>query len=391
MNESTASRVLLLAPKDDFGEFLRTMLHAVRRDDELILASRPDEALKMIGDKSCEVAVAEGIDGVTFIQAVSDLGLNVPVIFIAPDEESELLDQARVAGASEAIFRSELTPAALQHALHYALLWRALDAGADNSERKSRHSEIVGMGRTESLARLASSIAHEVRNPLSLMLLAADYLDKPRALTDKAKADIVHYLRHGANRIEEIMSAMLSACAPKQLMREAHDPVELVEEALRLVDTRLPGDESIRIIKDYGDGMPAVFVDRNRMVEAILHLLTNAVDAMPGGGTIDIKVRVHTFLSSERADWQREAWFRAGDVAVIIEISDTGHGIPEDKLGQIFDIFFTTKTAGKGAGLGLAAAKKIIDLHNGRIAIVNRPGGGAVATLTLKTAATRTN
>ena len=387
MNETPSCRVLLLAPNDNYGEFLRQMLQTIRRDDELVLATRPDEAVRRIGEKSCEVAVAEGADGLTFIQAVTDLGLNVPVIFIAPDEEGELLDKARVAGAGEAIYRSELTPATLERALHYALLWRALDAGADNSERRGRHSEIVGLGRTESLARLASSIAHEVRNPLSLILLAADYLDKPRPLTDKAKSDLVNYLRHGANRIEEIMSAMLSACAPKQLMLGAHDPVELVEEALALVDSRLPGDASIRIVKNYGDGVPAVFVDRNRVVEAILHLMTNAVDAMPGGGTIGIKISVHIFSASERADWQREAWFRAGDVAVIIEISDTGHGIPEDKLGQIFDIFFTTKPAGKGAGLGLAAAKKIIDLHNGRIAIVNRPGGGAVATLTLKTAA----
>lgn len=387
MNDSTSCRVLLLAPNDNYGEFLRQMLQSVRRDDQLVLATRSDEAVRKIGERSCEVAVAEGEDGITFIQAVSDLGLNVPVIFVAPDEEGELLDKARVAGAGEAIFRSELTPATLERALHYALLWRALDAGADNSERRSRHSEIVGLGRMESLARLASSIAHEVRNPLSLILLAADYLDKPRPLPDNARADIVKYLRHGANRIEEIMSAMLSACAPKQLVLAAHDPVELVEEALGLVASRLPADASVRTIKDYDEVVPAVFVDRNRLVEAILHLLSNAVDAMPGGGAIGIKIGVHTFSSSERADWQREAWFRAGDVAVIIEITDSGHGIPEDKLGQVFDIFFTTKPAGKGAGLGLAAAKKIIDLHNGRIAIVNRPTGGVVATLTLKTAA----
>ena len=384
MNQNQATSLLLLAPDDQRGEYLRHLMRAASKDSEIISAARPDEALRKLTGASCSAAVAEGSDGLALIKAVSDAGLDVPVIFIAPDDEGDLFDQARAAGASEAIFCSELSPDTLQNALHYALLYRSQDG---QTEGKEKHAEVVAMERTESLARLASSIAHEVRNPLSLIILAADFLAKPKPLTDAVRANVVNYLRHGASRIEEVVTSVLAACAPKELALEAHSTNEIIEEALLSVQSRVPAGIQVNFIKDCAANLPAVFVDRARMVDAVRHLLTNAIDAMPTGGDIGIKSYAQIFTSSERADWQREGWFRAGDVGVIIEISDTGHGIPEDKLNHIYELFFTTKPAGRGVGLGLATVKKIIQIHNGRIAITNRPKGGVLAMLTLKTAA----
>ncbi len=384
MNQSKATRLLLLAPDDQRGEYLRHLMRAASPDSEIVDAARPDEALRKLADGSYSAAVAEGSDGLALIKAVSDGGLDIPVIFIAPDDEGDMFDQARAAGASEAIFRSELSPDTLQNALHYAHLYRSQDV---QNEGKEQHAEVVAMERTESLARLASSIAHEVRNPLSLIMLAADFLARPKPLTDAVRANVVNYLRHGASRIEEVVTSVLAACAPKELALAAHDTNEIVEEALHGLESRVPTGIQVNFIKNCAANLPAVFVDRTRMVDAVRHLLTNAIDAMPSGGDIGIKTYAHTFTSSERADWQREGWFRAGDVGVLIEISDTGHGIPDDKLNHIYELFFTTKTAGHGAGLGLATVKKIIQLHNGRISITNRPTGGVLAMLTLKTAA----
>jgi signal transduction histidine kinase len=108
---------------------------------------------------------------------------------------------------------------------------------------------------------------------------------------------------------------------------------------------------------------------------------------MPGGGTLTITTALKVFESSEREGWQRQSWFRAGDRAIVIEIADTGHGIHGSQMGLIFEAFYTTKPAGKGAGLGLTVTKKIVDLHHGRLEISNRPEGGVLAVLTLKTAA----
>ena len=111
---------------------------------------------------------------------------------------------------------------------------------------------------------------------------------------------------------------------------------------------------------------------------------------MADGGKLIITTTPKTFVASEREAWQRQAWFRAGDDAVVIEVADTGHGIPENKLGMIYEPFFTTRASGKGAGLGLTITRKIVELHNGRIEIKNRPEGGILATLTLKAAAPQT-
>jgi len=107
---------------------------------------------------------------------------------------------------------------------------------------------------------------------------------------------------------------------------------------------------------------------------------------MPAGGKLTISTANRTV---DPADVQRThgdrsgRHLRAGESVVVIEIRDTGTGIPEDKLPHIFDLFFTTKETGKGQGLGLAVSKRIVDLHGGRITLANAPGGGSVATIFL--------
>jgi signal transduction histidine kinase len=234
------------------------------------------------------------------------------------------------------------------------------------------------------LSHFASSIAHEVCNPLSQIVLATDFLANPRPLTDDMRKKIVGYLRQGAERIDKAMKGMLRTCAP---IETSMTP----ESANALVDDALAGctiDPSIVVEKRYADALPPLLVDKKHITEAIGHLIANSLDAMnSGGGTLTITTALKVFESSEREGWQRQSWFRAGDRAVVIEIIDTGHGIHSSQMPLIFEAFYTTKAAGKGAGLGLTVAKKIVDLHHGRLEIGNRPGGGVLAVLTLKTAA----
>ena len=385
MNTSKTARLLLVVPNAERGDFIRHLLRAAKPDTEIVTATQPDEAMRTLIGGSCAAAIAEGSDGIAIINALNKEGLDVPVIYIAPDDEGDLLDQAREAGASDAIFRSELSPATLQSALHYALLWHTQEA--QKAISKAKYAEIVGMERTASLARLASSISHEVRNPLSLIYLATDLLAKPKPLTEEMRAMIVEHLRRGARRIEEITISVLEAYEPKEMTLTQEDPNEIIEEALHLAEPNLRASVMVRVDKQFGAGLPTIHADRERMVTAIYHLITNAIDAMPTGGDLVIKTSSRSFASSERTDWRSEGGFVAGDTAVIIEISDTGHGIPVDKLGRIFELFFTTKLAGQGTGLGLSTVQKIIQLHNGTINISNRPEGGVLARLTLKTSA----
>ena len=242
-----------------------------------------------------------------------------------------------------------------------------------------KHLEEAG-----SLSHFASSIAHEVCNPLSQIVLATDFLANPRPLTDDMRKKIVGYLRQGAERIDKAMKSMLRTYAPIETSMTAESANALIEDALG----RIALDPVIRVEKHYADGLPPALVDKKHITEAIGHLIANSIDAMlPVGGTLSVTTSLKVFESSEREGWQRQSWFRAGDRAVVIEIADTGHGIHESQMPLIFEAFYTTKPAGKGAGLGLTVTKKVVDLHHGRLEISNRPEGGVLAVLTLKTAA----
>lgn len=235
-----------------------------------------------------------------------------------------------------------------------------------------------------SLSHFASSIAHEVCNPLSQIVLATDFLANSRLLTDDMRQKIVGYLRQGAERIDKAMKNMLRTYAPIETSMTPESANGLIDDAL----SRFSIDPGIRVEKHYADDLPPALVDKKHITEAIGHLIANALDAMtPTGGTLSITTSLKLFETSEREGWQRQSWFRAGDRAVVVQISDTGHGIPDSQMGLIFEAFYTTKPAGKGAGLGLTLTKKIVDLHHGRLEISNRPEGGVLAVLTLKTAA----
>ncbi len=233
------------------------------------------------------------------------------------------------------------------------------------------------------LSHFASSIAHEVCNPLSQIVLATDFLAGPRPLNDDMRKKIVGYLRQGAERIDTAMKSMLRTYSPIETSMTSEDANDLINSALASVI----GSESVTINRHFSSELPPVLVDRKHMTDAIANLCTNAIEAMqPGGGTLSLTTTAREFAASEREGWQRQSWFRAGDIAVVVEITDTGRGIQPAKLGLVFEPFFTTKAAGLGAGLGLTVAKKIVDLHHGRLEIANCPEGGVKATLTLKAA-----
>ena len=135
-------------------------------------------------------------------------------------------------------------------------------------------------------------------------------------------------------------------------------------------------------------------LDPVKMEQVLINVIFNAVQALEeaqAAGTqkepaeILIRTRSETLSGIGRDQGSRTGrHLREGDPVVVIEILDNGPGIPEEKVSQIFDPFFTTKPTGSGTGLGLTVVKKIIDLHEGRIDLNNRPGGGVEAKITLK-------
>lgn len=255
---------------------------------------------------------------------------------------------------------------------------------SDSAEHQPPENTLKQLEEAGALSRFASSIAHEVCNPLSQIVLATDFLAGPRPLTDDMRKKIVGHLRQGAERIDKAMKNMLRTCALIETNMTRESANALIDAAVATLSI----DPSVRVEKHYAEDLPPLLADKKHLTEAVAHLIANALDAMkPAGGTLTLTTTLKFFESSEREGWQRQSWFRAGDHAVVIEIADTGHGIHNSKMPLIFEAFYTTKAAGHGAGLGLTVTKKIVDLHHGRLELSNRPEGGVLVVLTLKTAA----
>ena len=119
-------------------------------------------------------------------------------------------------------------------------------------------------------------------------------------------------------------------------------------------------------------GLPPVPLDRARLEHVLLNLITNAVQAMAGGGTLTVRTAFHEASATPPGEPPQ----------ITVDIEDTGPGIPAEHLSKVFEPFYTTKSPGQGTGLGLAIVRKIVQIHGGTITLGNRPEGGARATLT---------
>lgn len=158
----------------------------------------------------------------------------------------------------------------------------------------------------------------------------------------------------------------------------------IVEQSVRLVKHQSVRSQ-ITISKELGTDLPPIMLDRFKIQQVLVNIVTNAIHATPPGGTITARTSLHplTLISNRPGDPNTDSW-NTGERAVFVEVEDTGTGIPEDKLSKVFDPFFTTKPTGKGTGLGLSVSRQIVEMHGGSIDIRNRDEGGVKVTIVFK-------
>ncbi len=215
------------------------------------------------------------------------------------------------------------------------------------------------------LSALAAGLAHEIRNPLSTMTVNLQLLreDFDHASTPEGQRAYrkVEILLHETKRLERIVNDFLRFAGRYHLELEDQDLSAVIEDILDFVEADLTAHR-VRLVRQLGRGLPLVSLDRSTFRQAILNVLINARQAMPEGG----EIAVRTFA-------------RAAGVA--LEIHDTGPGIPAENLPRIFTVFFSTKK--EGTGLGLPIAKRIIEEHDGSIAVASDPERGTTFTIVL--------
>jgi PAS domain S-box-containing protein len=270
--------------------------------------------------------------------------------------------------------------AAREHALADAL--RALRRS--HEELKTTQIQLMHSAKLESVGRLAAGVAHEVKNPLAIILAATQLLRQYLPEGDGVAAETLQDIEDATRRANRIILGLLDFAAANELSMEQVDLHQVITATLQLAQHAVSRNH-IEVVRDADGAIPPLSLDRMKIEQVLLNLIINAVDSMPEGGTLTIRKRL-TQLRMRGPDVGYRATdpLRVGQTVAVIEIEDTGPGIPPEKLDRVFDPFFTTKPPGKGTGLGLAMCRTIVGLHGGSVRLENRPEGGARATVILR-------
>ena len=253
-----------------------------------------------------------------------------------------------------------------------------------NESLRAAQEQLIQAEKMESVGRLAAGVAHEVKNPLAMIAMGLEIVSRRAAKDDKKLAETVERMRRGIERAKDIIKGLVDFSSAHQLKLEALDVNEVVEEALSLARYQIE-KSGVTIVKEFTPDLPPVSLDATKVEQVLLNLCINAQQAMDGEGILTLRTREGVLKGVERDEGARgHGAMRDGSQFVAIDVLDTGPGIDEEKMAKIFDPFFTTKSTGVGTGLGLSVVRKIVDLHQGMIEIVNRPEGGVRATLTFQ-------
>jgi signal transduction histidine kinase/Pyruvate/2-oxoacid:ferredoxin oxidoreductase delta subunit len=222
----------------------------------------------------------------------------------------------------------------------------------------SAQEALVRSEKMASMGQLAAGIAHEVNNPLGVVIMYAHFLME--RLGDRAELrDDLTMVVEQADRCKKIVAGLLDFARQNKVEHDRVNIVELVQKALRSV----PPPVNVTLDVESAVQDPMVEVDPDQVTQVLINLVTNACAAMPDGG----RLRVSTEDDDER--------FR-------LVVADSGIGIPPDHLSRVFEPFFTTRKGGKGTGLGLAVTYGIVKMHRGDIKVVSNanPAGGPTGT-----------
>jgi len=264
-------------------------------------------------------------------------------------------------------------------------LREALEAlRGSHEELKATQLQLIQAAKLESIGRLAAGVAHEVKNPLAIILAGAEYLAQaipsPTPDIDETLAD----MHRAVQRANSVIGGLLDFSAATDLTPSSEDLNVLVEQAIRLVK-HATACNHVAMRTELEPDLPLLMLDRTKIEQIFVNLFLNAIDAMQQGGQLTVRTyRKQLREVGAEIGYRQTDRFQIGQTVVMAEVDDTGTGIDEKDLPRLFDPFFTTKAPKKGTGLGLAISKTIIALHGGLISLSNRLEGGARVTLTFR-------
>jgi two-component system NtrC family sensor kinase len=261
----------------------------------------------------------------------------------------------------------ELLAAQISISIRNARLFQEL--GERIKAQRAAEGRIVEAARLAAIGELAASIAHELNNPLTTITGFTELLleDFPAGSRQRENMELV---LSEARRAREVVRRLLDFSRREEDLMRPVNLTETVSEVLALTQP-MATIQQVEIQFEAWDELPLVFGDRSKLRQVVQNLVTNAIQAMPDGGTLRIQTGIENGGGPESG--KRAA----------LSFRDTGIGIPEDHRSRVFEPFFTTKPVGSGTGLGLSISRNIISEHGGEIRLESEEGAGACFTVIL--------
>ncbi len=251
--------------------------------------------------------------------------------------------------------------------------------GQDVTRIESLQRQVIQAEKLATLGQLAAGVVHELNNPLTSVIVYAEYLLRKlekapadaRGPFQPADADKLRRILEGAERILNLSRDLVQYAKPATEHLDVISLNDVVRQALVFCEHEIRHG-GVMLACRLADELPPLYAVRGQLQQVVVNLITNAAHALPGAGG---RVRVSTFARRGVG----------GLPQVGFAVEDDGRGISTSDLPHIFEPFFTTKTDGKGTGLGLSIVQGIVDRHHGQVSVESSPGRGSTFTVVLPT------
>ncbi len=287
--------------------------------------------------------------------------LDVPFIIVSGTVSEDLAVQALKAGAHDYVLKDRLGRL-------NSVVERELREAAVRAEQRRMEEKLLRADRMASIGALVAGVAHEINNPLAIVLANLELLSHlsippsgPAPRLDTAEIqETLRDAREAADRVRVIVAGLKTLSRSDELERGPVDLHRMLDFSIKMAWNEIR--HRARLLKAYGP-VPAVLGNEARLGQVFLNLLVNAAQAIPEGNAGENEIRIATRRGSEDS--------------VIVEIRDSGLGMPAAVMARIFDPFFTSKPVGAGTGLGLAICDTIVRSHGGEITVTSVVGQGS--------------
>jgi signal transduction histidine kinase len=369
--------VLMVEDSADDAELLLWELRRQGFVPEATLVDTGPALRNALADRAWDVVISDhnmpGFSGDEALKIVRQLAPDVPFIVVSGTRGEEHAVDAMRGGANDFIVKARLHRLApvvereLREAQRRIEQRRTANALAESQQQLRQAQKLEAVG------RLAGGVAHDFNNLMAAILAYADLVLKDMSGDDLHRADLEE-IRAASGRASKLTLQLLAFSRAQVIERVMLDLVQVLGGVWQLL-RRLVGD-TIRIDIDYRSPLWPIRGDQVQIEQVLMNLVTNARDAMPGGGTLSF-VLSNAIAPSAASPHPVPA---PGEY-VKMQVSDTGEGIPADVLSKIFEPYFTTKP--EGTGLGLATVYGIVQQMGGSVFVDSPPGSGAVFTIYL--------